>query len=77
MKYIVVGSRYGASKYDSSIYNLDVNVYTYEAVVEWLDTINKEDALQPDINYVIDKVNSGQNVWFSTKYFMFCIKVDK
>ena len=77
MKYIVVGSRYGASKYDASIYNLDVNVYTYEAVVEWLDTINKEDALQPDINYVIDKVNSGQNVWFSTKYFMFCIKVDK
>ena len=41
--YIVAGSRQNAPKYDASPYNLNVNQYTYEGLIDFLSNMNNED----------------------------------
>ena len=77
MKYTLAGSRIKPTGNESSLYNLNIKFYDANELIALLKNINKEDTISPDIERIIDRIKDGKNVWFNTKYFMFCAKPTK
>ena len=74
MKYTLAGSRIKPTGNESSLYNINIKFYDSNELIAWLKDVNKEDTVSPDIEHIIDMIEDGKNMWFNTKYFMFCAK---